>query len=85
MADYFIYPTSDLLRRLGLLKQGVTIFTITYYIKDLNAEKNSRIIGVLVGNGLVPRALFYICYVILLYVFYVHTKSNLPYIRKVRK
>ena len=33
----------DLHGRLGLLKQGVTIFTITYsyIINDLNAEKNS--------------------------------------------
>ena len=37
---YFIaqYPTRDLRRRLGLLKQGVTIFTIT--INDLNTEKS---------------------------------------------
>ena len=33
------YPTRDLLRRLGLLKQGVTIFAIRQ-INDLNTEKN---------------------------------------------
>ena len=32
------YPTRDLQGRLGLLRQGVTIFTIT--INNLNAEKN---------------------------------------------
>ena len=32
------YPTRDLLRRLGLLKQGVTIFIITQ--NDFNTEKN---------------------------------------------
>ena len=31
------YLTKDLQRRLGLLKQGVTIFTM--YLNDLNAEK----------------------------------------------
>ena len=29
------YPTRDLQRRLGLLKQGVTIFTITLTFDDL--------------------------------------------------
>ena len=39
---YFMvhYPIRDLQRRLGLLKQGVTIFTITYSILQYNTGKN---------------------------------------------
>ena len=32
------YPTKDLQGKLGLLRQGVTIFT-SYQLNDLNAEK----------------------------------------------